>query len=114
MYWVLVVEWPELKACILIGGRGRRKWEWLNWWVLAVTKNQSPKSCKQTRSSSAICRQGSMSKHSIRCPGVLPKKVDVGVLISTLDGVDVECCLPSPAKGYDLTFYKERSMRYPA
>ncbi|GFW78200.1 hypothetical protein TNCV_136691 [Trichonephila clavipes] len=33
-------------------------------------KNQSPNSCKQTRSSSAIGRQGSMSRHPIRRPGV--------------------------------------------
>ncbi|GFY67495.1 reverse transcriptase domain-containing protein [Trichonephila inaurata madagascariensis] len=33
-------------------------------------KNQSPNSCKQARSSSAIGRQGSITRHSIRCPGV--------------------------------------------
>ncbi|GFX23196.1 hypothetical protein TNCV_4559781 [Trichonephila clavipes] len=45
----------------LIGGHGRRKWEWLRWLVLAVTKITSKIHAKHTRDSSAIGRQGSVS-----------------------------------------------------
>ncbi|GFS51058.1 hypothetical protein TNCV_3277771 [Trichonephila clavipes] len=53
--------------CFLIGGHGRRQWAGRTGDFGGLRKNQVQIQCKQTRSSSAIGRQESVSENSIHC-----------------------------------------------
>ncbi|GFT55352.1 hypothetical protein TNCV_1078421 [Trichonephila clavipes] len=55
------------RRCFLIGGHGRRQWAGRTGDFGGLSKKSSPNSCKQTRSSSAIGRQESVSENSIHC-----------------------------------------------
>ncbi|GFW99845.1 hypothetical protein TNCV_3420741 [Trichonephila clavipes] len=78
MYWALDVGLACFRdgVSLLVDMEGDSGWGELL--VSAVLEKSSPNSCKQTRSSSAIGRQESVSENSIRCAWcrVFPNSTD--------------------------------------
>ncbi|GFY30252.1 hypothetical protein TNCV_4065031 [Trichonephila clavipes] len=67
MYWALDVGWPAFEMVFPYWWMWKETVGGANCWFRRSQKKSSPNSCKQTRSSSAIGRQESVSKNSIRC-----------------------------------------------
>ncbi|GFV36427.1 hypothetical protein TNCV_2234741 [Trichonephila clavipes] len=66
-YWALNVGWPAFEMVFPYWWTWKETVGGANWRFRRSQKKSSPNSCKQTRSSSAIGRQESVSENSIHC-----------------------------------------------
>ncbi|GFT83811.1 hypothetical protein TNCV_4857651 [Trichonephila clavipes] len=67
MYWALNVGWPAFEMVFPYWWTWKETVGGANWRFRRSQKKSSQNSCKQTRSSSAIGHQESVSENSIHC-----------------------------------------------